>query len=188
MVFPSTFRSDDFRFGNLHFVAFAPHHLDQDGELQFPSSGHFEAVHGLHFFDADGDIAEGLLFQAGPQMAGGHIFAVPVRRRERYSPEKSWKWSAHRPGWPAEASGSSASATVSPIKIPSMPARATISPALDLSHGLLLESFECKKLGDSCRSQSCRPACRPRRCPRRRSCRKKPGRWQCVRRNRCNPA
>src|SRR5581483_1992324 len=50
--------SDYLRLADHQFVAFAPHHFDQDGKLEFASAHHFEGVRRAGFVDADGDIRQ----------------------------------------------------------------------------------------------------------------------------------
>ncbi len=78
--------------------------------------------------DADRDVGEQLLLQAVLDVPGGDPAAVSCRRRARCSPRRSSRAWARRCGAAGSGAGVSAEVTVSPMEIPSKPARATISP------------------------------------------------------------
>ena len=60
---------DDLRPADHQLVAFAAHHLDEDGELQFAAAQHLEAVRRAGLLDADGDVGQQLLVEALAQIA-----------------------------------------------------------------------------------------------------------------------
>jgi hypothetical protein len=55
---------DDLRAADHHLEAFAAHHFDEDGELQFAATEDFEAVGAARVFDANGDVGEELFVEA----------------------------------------------------------------------------------------------------------------------------
>ena len=69
------------------FVAFAAHHFDQDGELQFAAAHHFEGVV-AQFLHADGDVGEQFLIQALAQIARGDPLALPAGERRGVDGER----------------------------------------------------------------------------------------------------
>ena len=68
---PSIVARQDFRLADLQFVAFAPHHLDQNGELQFAAAHHLERIGAARFFDPDGDVGQQFFVQPVAQIARG---------------------------------------------------------------------------------------------------------------------
>src|SRR6185312_13348961 len=48
----------DFRLTHLKFIAFAPHHLDENGELQFAAAHHLKRVRPAGFFNANRNVRE----------------------------------------------------------------------------------------------------------------------------------
>ena len=55
---------EHFRLRHLKLIAFAAHHLDDDGKLQFTAPRNFESVHRLRILDANGDIGQGFFIEA----------------------------------------------------------------------------------------------------------------------------
>ena len=49
---------DDLRLANHQFVAFAAHHLDQNGELQLSPAQHFERIRRPGVFHSQGDVCQ----------------------------------------------------------------------------------------------------------------------------------
>ena len=65
---------DDAGAGDGEFVAFAPHGLDEDGEVQDAASGDFEGAF-ADFFVGEGDVAPGYAVEAVADVPGGEVFA-----------------------------------------------------------------------------------------------------------------
>ena len=65
---PSIFLRQDLGLANHQLVAFAPHHFDQNGQLQFAAPHHFECVRTAGLFHADGDIGQQFLVQPVAQI------------------------------------------------------------------------------------------------------------------------
>ena len=61
-------------------VAFAAHHLDEDGELQFAAAENLEAVRRTGLLDADGDVCKQLFVEAFAQVAAGDVLAFAACR------------------------------------------------------------------------------------------------------------
>src|ERR1039458_528872 len=70
----------DLRLAHRQFVAFPPHHLDQDGELQFAAAHHLEGVV-PYLLDADGNIGQQFLVEPLAQVARRH--PLPLAPGER---------------------------------------------------------------------------------------------------------
>ena len=70
----------DLRLADHQFVAFAAHHLDQDGELQFAAAHHLEGVGAARFLHADRDVGEQFLVQPVAQIARGDELRLRGRR------------------------------------------------------------------------------------------------------------
>ena len=70
---------DDLRAGDREFVAFAPHGLDEDGQVEFAAAGDLERIGGLGLFDAHGDVRLDFLEEPVTDVPGGDILAFPSR-------------------------------------------------------------------------------------------------------------
>ncbi len=66
---------DNFRTGYRQLVAFATHVFDQDGEVQFTTTGYAELVRIIGLFHAQGHVVDQLLVQTLQDVAGGHELA-----------------------------------------------------------------------------------------------------------------
>ena len=66
---------DDLGAADHELEAFAAHHFDQDGELQFAAAENLEAVRASGLFDANGDVGEQFFFQTLAQVARGDELA-----------------------------------------------------------------------------------------------------------------
>ena len=73
---PSMVLGQDFRLADRQLVAFAAHHLDQDGELQFAAAHHLEGVRAAGLFHADRDVGQQFLVQPVAQIARGDVLAL----------------------------------------------------------------------------------------------------------------
>ena len=73
------FLRDDFRARDLQLVPFAPHHLDQNRQLQLASPDHLHLFRRIRVLHAQRDIAEELLRQPLAQVARGDVLAVAPR-------------------------------------------------------------------------------------------------------------
>ena len=69
-------------------IAFAPHHLDQDGELQFAAAHHLERVRTAGFFHADGNVGQQFLVQPVAQIARGDELAFAAGERRGVDGER----------------------------------------------------------------------------------------------------
>src|ERR1035441_4753318 len=69
------------------FVAFAPHHLDEDGELQFAAAHHLEGVV-PQFLDADGNVGQQFLVEPLAQVARRHPLALAAGERRGVDGER----------------------------------------------------------------------------------------------------
>ena len=70
---------DDFRLPHGHFITFAPHHLNQDGQLKFAPAHHLEGIVTAHILHADGHVGEQFLVEPVAQVPRGHERAIPPR-------------------------------------------------------------------------------------------------------------
>jgi hypothetical protein len=59
---------DDLRLRHRQLITFAPHHLDQDGKLQFAAAEHFEIIRSRTFFHFQRYVRQQLFFQPLPQI------------------------------------------------------------------------------------------------------------------------
>src|SRR5580692_11007808 len=66
---------DNLRTANHQLKSFTAHHLDQDGELQFATTQHFEAVGTAGVFNTNRNICQQLLFQAFTKITRGDELA-----------------------------------------------------------------------------------------------------------------
>ena len=64
-----------------HFVAFAAHLLDEDGDLHFAAAADVENVRVVGLLDAQGDVGADFLHQPFPDVAGGDELAVDAGER-----------------------------------------------------------------------------------------------------------
>ncbi len=67
---------DYFRTGYRQLVTFATHVFDQDGEVQFTTTGYTELVRIISLFHAQGHVVDQLLVQTLQNVAGGHELAL----------------------------------------------------------------------------------------------------------------
>src|SRR4029077_4593937 len=72
---------DDFRLADHKLIAFAAHHLDENGELKFPAPHDLEGIRAAGFFHAQRDVGEQLFLQPFAQVTGSHIGALPPGKR-----------------------------------------------------------------------------------------------------------
>ena len=70
---------DDFRLADHHLVAFAPHRLDQNRELQFAAAEHAKRVGGAHVFHAQRNVGEQFLFESRAQVARRDVLPFAAR-------------------------------------------------------------------------------------------------------------
>ena len=54
--------SDDLGLADHQLVSFAPHHLDQDGELQFAAAHDLEGIRGAGLFDSERNVGQQFFF------------------------------------------------------------------------------------------------------------------------------
>ena len=66
---------------DFHLEALAPHHLDEDRELELAAPGDAEGVGRVRLLDADGDVGAALLPQPLAELGGGD--EAPLLARER---------------------------------------------------------------------------------------------------------
>src|SRR3712207_4830400 len=72
---------DDFGLRDLYLVALAPHHLDEDGELQLAAARDLELVGRVSLLDPYGDVAEHLAVEPFFELARGDVLALGARER-----------------------------------------------------------------------------------------------------------
>ena len=77
---------NDLRLRHRQLEALAPHHLDQDGELQFAASHHLERIRTVGIFHTQGDVGQQFLRQTITQIARGDVLSFASRRTATYSP------------------------------------------------------------------------------------------------------
>ena len=65
----------DLRLADLKLIALAPHHLNQNGELEFAAPHHFEGVGAARLLDSDGDVGQQFLVKPVAQIARGDKLA-----------------------------------------------------------------------------------------------------------------
>ena len=73
---PSIALGDDLRLADHELVALAPHHLNQDGELQFAAAKYFERVGGASVLDPQRNVGEQFFFKALAEISRGDVGAV----------------------------------------------------------------------------------------------------------------
>src|SRR5439155_16522208 len=78
---------DDIRARDLELVAFAPHHLDEDRELQLASANHLDVFGRFGRLQADRDVAEELAIEAVAQLPRGDELSLATGDRGRVNPE-----------------------------------------------------------------------------------------------------
>ena len=78
----------DLGLAHRQLVAFAAHHLDQDGELQFAAAHHLERVGAARLLHADRDVGQQFLVQAVAQIARGHVLPFAARERRGVDGER----------------------------------------------------------------------------------------------------
>ena len=66
----------DLRLAHRQLEAFAPHHLDQDGQLQFAAAHHLERVRSARFLHANRNVGQQFLIQAVAQIARRDVGAL----------------------------------------------------------------------------------------------------------------
>src|SRR5205085_3906776 len=77
-----THARDHFRLRDLSFITFAPHHLDQDRQLQFAAPRNFELIGRVGRFNADRDVAQHFTIKALAQLSRRDVLAfAPGERR-----------------------------------------------------------------------------------------------------------
>ena len=82
------FFDDDFGLSDLQFVAFAPHGLDEDGEMQYAAAVDEERVGRAGLFDAHGQVFFEFVVEALANVAAGDIFAFLAEERRVVDGEK----------------------------------------------------------------------------------------------------
>ena len=108
--------------------ALAAHRLDEDRELQLAAAHDLEGVGGVGGLDADRDVGEQLLLQPVLDVARRHPLALAAGEGRGVDGEDHRERRLVDVQRAAAARVSSAEVTVSPMAMPSKPARATISP------------------------------------------------------------
>ena len=78
---------DDLRLADHQFVAFAAHHFDQDGELQFAASHHLESVRTAGLFHAKRNVGQQFFVEALAKIARGHVLAFASGKGRRIDGE-----------------------------------------------------------------------------------------------------
>ena len=63
-------------FAHRQLVPFAPHHFDQDRQLQLAAAGDLEGIGRIGRFDADRNVAQHFLLKAFLDFARGDVFAI----------------------------------------------------------------------------------------------------------------
>ena len=119
---------DDLRVRDAELEALAAHRLDEDRELQLAAAEDLEGVRGVGGLDPDRDVREQLLLEPVLDVARGDPAALAAGEGRGVDREDHRDASARRCAAAGSGAGSSAEVTVSPIWMPSKPARATISP------------------------------------------------------------
>jgi hypothetical protein len=77
----------DLRLAHHQLIVFAPHHLDQDGQLQLAAPHHLERIV-AQFLHPDGNVGQQFLVEPLAQIAGGHVGALPAGERRRVDGER----------------------------------------------------------------------------------------------------
>src|SRR5579862_6282055 len=67
---------DDLGLSDHEFVAFAAHHFDENGKLEFAAAHDYERICAVRFFHAQGDVGQQFLDQALAQIARCNISAL----------------------------------------------------------------------------------------------------------------
>ena len=87
---------DDLGPADHQLVAFAAHHLDEDGELQLAAAEDLEAVRRAGLLDADGDVGEQFLVEALAQVARGDVLAFAAGEGRVVDARTGSRWWARR--------------------------------------------------------------------------------------------
>ena len=139
---------DDLGPRDLQLVALAPHHLDQDRQLQLAAADDLHLLGRLGRLDADRDVAEQLLVEPVLDLPRGDELAVAAGERRGVDAEDHRHRRLVDGDRRQRPCGFSASAIVSPIMMSSMPARQTMSPAAASFDVDALQPVERVELGD----------------------------------------
>ena len=73
--------------GHSHFIAFAAHVFQEDGQVQFTTAHHFKHTFFVRFVHAQGHVVLQFLLQAVPDLAAGHELAFAAGQRRRVHAE-----------------------------------------------------------------------------------------------------
>ena len=84
---PSMLLGDDLRARHLQLVAFAPHHLDQDRELQLAAAEDLDLLGRVGVLDLQRHVAEQLALQPLAQVTRGHELPIAPGHRRRVDAE-----------------------------------------------------------------------------------------------------
>ena len=139
---------DDLRPRDLQLEALAPHHLDQDRQLQLAAADDLHLLGRVGVLDAERDVAEQLRVEPIAQVARGDVLAVAAGQRRGVDAEDH----RHRRLVDRDRRDRhrvlDGSAIVSPMVMSSMPARQTMSPAAASLDVDALQAVEGEQLGD----------------------------------------
>ena len=80
---PVLFPENHLGLRDLQFIAFAPHGLDEDRQVQLSAAGHQKRVRGIRFIDAQRDIGLQFFIEAIAKMARGEVFAFATGKGAR---------------------------------------------------------------------------------------------------------
>ena len=86
-IVPLDLLGDDVGTRDLQLVALAPHHLDQNRQLQLAAAEHFHLLRRVGRLDPDGDVAEQLLVEAILDLPRGDELALASGHRRRVDAE-----------------------------------------------------------------------------------------------------
>ena len=78
---------DDVGARHLQLEALAPHHLDQDRQLQLAAADDLHLLRRIGRLEPDRDVAEQLAIEAVADLAGGHVLAIATGHRRRVDAE-----------------------------------------------------------------------------------------------------
>ena len=145
---PSIFLGDDLRPRHLQLEALAPHHLDQDRQLQLAAADDLHLLRRVGILDAERHVAEQLLARAAPAGCATSTYWPSRPAIGDVLTPKIIDTVGSSTAIGGIATRCSASAIVSPMVMSSMPARQTMSPAAAVLDVHALQPLEGEELGD----------------------------------------
>ena len=139
---------NDFGARDQHFVAFAAHLLDQNGDLHFAAAADVENIRRVGLRDAQGDVGADFLDQPLPDMPRGDELAVLPGQRAVVDGELHLNGRRINRHERQRLRASGLSVMVSPMNTSSKPATPMMSPACASGISMRFMPFEMVNGGD----------------------------------------